>query len=140
MHSCCTMSCRCSELMHYIGEKHRNVYPEVECKCKEMSCPRLQSEHTKPESHQHPLQFNSLLCCFIFPIYEMETIPLSFVLLCPEELERARPFKKTLKIDYWFSLLCATLPTIKRYLRIKVQLCFARKVILTFHQKQILLL
>lgn len=82
-----------------------------------------------------PSLFNPLLCCLIFPICEMETIPLSFVLLCPEELEWARPFKRTLKTDYCFSLLCATLPTMKRYLRIKVQFCFARKVMLTFHQK-----
>lgn len=132
------MSCRCSDLMRYIGKKRRNVYPEVECKCRKMGCLRQQSEHPKPESyHPPPPIFNPLLCCLIFPICEMETIPLSFVLLCPEELEWARPFKRTLKTDYWFSLLCATLPTMKRYLRKKVQFCFAKKAMLTFHQKHL---
>lgn len=101
---------------------------------------KLQSEHPKTESHQHPLsnpQFNPLLCCLIFPICQMETIPLSFVLLCPEELEWARPFKRSLKTDYWFSLLCATLPTTKWYLRIKVQFRSAKKEMLTFHQNQL---
>lgn len=64
----------------------------------------------------------------------METILLHFVLLCPEELEWARPFKRTLKTDYCFTLLCATLLTMKGYFRIKVQFCSTMEVMLTFHQ------
>lgn len=73
------------------------------------------------------LQIKSSLSRLIFRICEMETIAFSFVLPCPEELEWARPFRRTLKIDYCFSLLCATLPTMKCYLRIKVQICLAKK-------------